>query len=97
LASLVQNNSELALRKINITNWKSPVARQFSINSLPHVKVYNEDGTLEGQGSWDVIKALQSGGAMPSGGGSLLSYVPYAVLLAGLGFYLFGKSSRRAV
>lgn len=72
------------------------MARQFAIKSLPHIKVYSADGALEGQGRWDVIKALQNGGSIPSGEGSLLSYVPYAVLLAGLGFYLFGKAGRKA-
>ncbi len=34
-----------ALRRINIKAWKSPVARQHKINSVPFCVVYNENGS----------------------------------------------------
>lgn len=31
-------------------DWKSPVARQYSLNSIPHFKVFGPDGKLQAEG-----------------------------------------------
>ncbi len=31
-------------------DWQSPVARQFSLESIPHFKVYGPDGKLQAEG-----------------------------------------------
>jgi thiol-disulfide isomerase/thioredoxin len=31
-------------------DWKSPVARQYSLRSIPHFKVYDPDGKLKAEG-----------------------------------------------
>jgi len=36
------------LRKVDIVNWRTPVARQFDIHSIPQVNVYNRGGRLIG-------------------------------------------------
>lgn len=48
LEQMAMTDSEVALRKIDIVNWGSPVAQQFSIQSLPQVHVYNRRGQLVG-------------------------------------------------
>ena len=39
---------EVALRKIDIANWKTLVVQQFNIESIPQVNVYNGSGCLIG-------------------------------------------------
>ena len=39
---------DIALRKIDIVNWRTPVARQFNLHSIPQVNVYNRGGILIG-------------------------------------------------
>src|SRR5213595_32741 len=48
LEQMARTDPEIALRKIDIVNWKSAVARQYNINSIPQVNVYNRDGRLVG-------------------------------------------------
>ena len=36
----------LAVRKIDIVRWDSPVAEQYGLNSIPHLKLYDERGQL---------------------------------------------------
>ena len=45
---LAGSDPEIALRKIDIVNWKMPVARQYNVNSIPQVNVYNRGGSLVG-------------------------------------------------
>ncbi|MFZ0916715.1 MAG: thioredoxin family protein [Candidatus Udaeobacter sp.] len=48
LDQLARSDPEIALRKIDIVNWKMPVARQFNVYSIPQVNVYNRGGSLVG-------------------------------------------------
>jgi thioredoxin 1 len=48
LEQMAKTDSEIALRKIDIVNWKTAVARQFNIHSIPQVNVYNRGGRLVG-------------------------------------------------
>ena len=48
LDQLARSDPEIALRKIDIVNWKMPVARQFNVHSIPQVNVYNRGGSLVG-------------------------------------------------
>lgn len=41
----------LALRKVDIVDWSSPVSRQHRISSVPHLKLYGPDGEVLAQGS----------------------------------------------
>src|SRR5438093_6356634 len=49
LEQMARSDPEIALRKIDIVNWKTAVARQYNINSIPQVNVYNRDGRLVGR------------------------------------------------
>lgn len=48
LEKLAQD-AEVAVRKIDIINWQSPVAQQYHIEGLPHVEVYGRKGELIGE------------------------------------------------
>jgi thiol-disulfide isomerase/thioredoxin len=75
LQHLVQSDSNLAVRRVNMGNWDNPAARQatseFRIEALPYVRVYDARGKFVGDatgGVWDkllklVEKARSRGGA----------------------------------
>ena len=48
LEQMAQTDSEVALRKIDIVRWGTPVAQQSNIRSVPQVNVYNRAGSLVG-------------------------------------------------
>ena len=45
---MVRSDPEIALRKIDIVNWKTAVVKQYNIHSIPQVNVYNRGGLLVG-------------------------------------------------
>jgi len=45
---MATSDPEIALRKIDIVNWKTAVAQQFNIRSIPQVNVYDRSGRLIG-------------------------------------------------
>jgi len=48
LEQMARTDPEIALRKIDIVNWKTAVARQFNVHSIPQVNVYSRGGRLVG-------------------------------------------------
>ena len=48
LEQMASRDSDVALRKIDIVNWRTPVVQQFNIHSTPHVNVYDRSGRLVG-------------------------------------------------
>ena len=48
LEQMATSDPEIALRKIDIVNWKTAVAQQFNIRSIPQVNVYDRSGRLIG-------------------------------------------------
>jgi thiol-disulfide isomerase/thioredoxin len=48
LEQMAKNDPEIALRKIDIVNWRTAVAQQFNIHSIPQVNVYDRSGRLVG-------------------------------------------------
>jgi thiol-disulfide isomerase/thioredoxin len=48
LEHLAQTDPEIALRKIDIVTWQSPVARQYNVEGVPRVEVYGRKGQLIG-------------------------------------------------
>jgi thiol-disulfide isomerase/thioredoxin len=51
----------LAIRKIDVIDWDSPVNRQYRISSLPHLKLFGPNGELVVEGSADrVLKQLSA-------------------------------------
>ena len=52
----------LAIRKVNVISWDSPVARQYSLTALPHLLLYGPQGDLvaEGEAAWKAVHQLGS-------------------------------------
>ena len=48
LEQMASTDPDIALRKIDIVNWNTAVAKQFNIHSIPQVNVYNRGGLLVG-------------------------------------------------
>ena len=48
LEQMASSDPEVALRKIDIVRWGTPVSQQFNIHSVPQVNVYDRGGRLVG-------------------------------------------------
>ena len=48
LEHMATTDPQIALRKIDIVNWRTAVAQQFNIHSIPQVNVYDRAGRLVG-------------------------------------------------
>lgn len=48
LEQMARSDPVIALRKIDIVNWKTAVAQQFNVHSIPQVNVYDRTGRLVG-------------------------------------------------
>jgi thioredoxin 1 len=46
LETLAHEDPDIAVRKVDIVNWTSPVARQYGLNSIPRVQIYDRTGKL---------------------------------------------------
>jgi thiol-disulfide isomerase/thioredoxin len=69
LVKLHEGRADVAVVKVDINrpgvaqiDWASPVAQQFGLESIPHLKVYNADGTLNSEG--DAARELVVGWIM---------------------------------
>ena len=69
LEQMARTDPEIELRKIDIVNWKTPVARQFNVNSIPQVNVYNRAGSLVGTVNGADIDRIKSYVAQAKTGG----------------------------
>ena len=45
---MARSDPDIVLRKIDIVNWRTAVAQQFNIHSIPQVNVYDRSGRLLG-------------------------------------------------
>jgi thioredoxin 1 len=60
LEQMARSDPEIALRKIDIVNWKTAVVQQFNIHSIPQVNVYDRSGRLVGTvlvGDFEKVKS----------------------------------------
>jgi thioredoxin 1 len=48
IQQLAKSDPEIAVRKIDIVNWASPVARQYHVSTIPRVEIYGRKGELVG-------------------------------------------------
>jgi Thioredoxin domain-containing protein len=48
LEQMARSDPDIALRKIDIVNWRTAVVQQFDIHSIPQVNVYDRNGRLIG-------------------------------------------------
>ncbi len=52
------NPDSLAIRKIDVVNWESDVAAQYRIQSIPHLKLFDENGRLLAEGNAGQVMAI---------------------------------------
>lgn len=45
-----EHATQLSVKKIDVEQWQSPVAQQYSISSIPHLKLFDPDGMLIAEG-----------------------------------------------
>ena len=60
LRALAANHRNVAIRKIDIIDWTSPVVQQHDIRDLPHMVLYGPDGTrlAEGDDVYPMVSEL---------------------------------------
>ena len=77
LEQLAQQDAGITLRKVNIVSWSTPVARQFGLNSIPNVRVYDRHGPdhdyFPGPVMRDILIFLGRGFALFAGGPAAIS------------------------
>jgi len=48
MTAIAKNDADVVLRKVNIVRWGTPVTQQYSIRSVPNVRVYDRKGRQVG-------------------------------------------------
>jgi len=56
LEALAKEDAEVFLRKIDIVNWGTEVVKQYSIRSVPNIRVYDRNGNVVGSPTSDLNK-----------------------------------------
>ena len=96
------NPENLAIRKVDIINWDSDVAAQYRLRSIPHLKLFDENGQLLAEGNAGHVMSLLTnrlgGAGIGAGGGRSLTPVFIIGGLASLAVFLLlrGKSSPKS-
>lgn len=60
LEEMVRADTDVALRKIDIVNWKTAVVQQFNLHSVPQVNIYDRSGRLVGTVVGANLEAVKS-------------------------------------
>ncbi|MEE8536732.1 MAG: thioredoxin family protein [Acidobacteriota bacterium] len=58
LEEFARHDSIIALRKVNVVSWDSPVAQQYGLKELPYLLLYDPQGKLLAQGE-NVVRMLE--------------------------------------
>ena len=67
LEKLHETHADIAVVKVDINrpdtvgiDWKSPVARQYDLHSIPHFKIFDPDGKLKAEGdpAYDLVAGM---------------------------------------
>lgn len=58
LEALAKKN--VAVLKVEIGRWGTPVAKQYNLNGIPHFMVFDASGKLvaEGQAAWQMVDRM---------------------------------------
>lgn len=51
-----KNSNTVALRKVNIETWKSPVAKQFSLRGIPYFIITDGNGKIVDKGNQSLLQ-----------------------------------------
>lgn len=61
LKALVKRHPDkVALKKIDIINWGSPVAKQYRLRSIPHLRVLDDKGKVVRSGGGEILNYLNN-------------------------------------
>ena len=60
LEQLAKTDPDVTLLKIDIVNWNTPVIRQFGIQSVPNMRVFDRTGKQLGEATHDVSRVIKS-------------------------------------
>jgi thiol-disulfide isomerase/thioredoxin len=102
-----RHDDRLAIRKLDIINWDSAVARQYRLSSIPHLVLYGPDGSRLAAGDPGVVLGklqVALGGGTPSRSPSLtpsrvIPWIALVVILAAIAVLtarIRGSSTNRA-
>ncbi len=58
LETMANETDGVALRRINIKDWESPVAKQYEIKSLPHLIMFDKKGKQVAEGRDQVVRRM---------------------------------------
>ena len=67
MRTILESSASVALRKINVVDWSSPVAEEYlqKVSGLPYVVVYGSDGrrveAIEGLNLKRLRRAIEKG------------------------------------
>ena len=88
-----KKRSDLTLVRVDINNWDSAVARQFAIQSLPNLILYNPQGEVLKRGraavGHELMPAQIADGSDESSGGDFNGWLIVIPALAGFLLLLF--------
>jgi thioredoxin 1 len=59
LEQMAATDGDVVVRKVDIVNWKSAVAAQYQLQSIPNVRVYNREGQQVGQPTHSIQQIAQ--------------------------------------
>lgn len=93
-----QHPDRLALRKVDVIDWSSPVARQHGLSALPHLVLFGPDGARLAEGDAErVLAALNSelGGTVAGVPAARGQRVPAPVWLALVAALVIGSIALR--
>jgi thiol-disulfide isomerase/thioredoxin len=60
LEELARVRGDVAVRKINIVTWETPVVAQYRVTYLPYLQMYGPDGQLMAEGADAVLTELKN-------------------------------------
>jgi thioredoxin 1 len=84
----------LAVRKVDVIDWNSPVARQHRIGSLPYLVLYGPDGNRLADGDVERVFGVlrtELGGIDEAGRGGRRLAIPTTVWVAAFAALVFGS------
>lgn len=54
-----KNSNVVALRKVNIERWGSPVAKQFSLRGIPYFVITDQKGQVVDKGGSNLLQKYE--------------------------------------
>jgi thiol-disulfide isomerase/thioredoxin len=59
LEQLARARSDVAVRKVNVVDWDTPVAAQYRVDYLPYLQMYGPNGALIAEGAEQVLAEIR--------------------------------------